>query len=69
MIVGGRVDGYNGTDGTLIEVKNRTRRLFRRIVDYEKVQLHVRVVSVLPLDVWIDGNVAMRMMGSVCCVR
>lgn len=44
IIVGGRVDGYNGTDGSLLEVKNRVRRLFNAVVDYEKVQLHVRCI-------------------------
>jgi hypothetical protein len=41
VVVGGRVDGYNGEDGTLLEVKNRTKRLFDRVVRYENVQLHV----------------------------
>lgn len=46
--VGGRVDGYNGDDGTLLEVKNRMKRLFDRIVTYEKVQLHVSSASCRP---------------------
>ena len=41
IVVGGRVDGYSGTTGALIEVKNRVHRLFDKVVDYEKVQLHV----------------------------
>lgn len=35
----GRVDGF--TDGTLTELKTRTRRLFRHVRDYEQVQLEV----------------------------
>ena len=34
---GGGEDGQ----GELLEVKNRVRRLFDRVVTYEKVQLHV----------------------------
>lgn len=42
----GRVDGF--TDGTLTELKTRTRRLFKHVRDYERVQLEVymRMVEV-----------------------
>ena len=36
----GRFDGFN-EEGTLIEIKNRMRRLFGTVVEYEKVQVHV----------------------------
>ena len=36
----GKFDGFNDDD-VLIEIKNRMRRLFGRVVDYEKVQIHV----------------------------
>lgn len=36
----GKFDGFNEV-GTLVEIKNRMRRLFGRVVDYEKVQVHV----------------------------
>jgi DNA polymerase III epsilon subunit-like protein len=42
----GRIDGF--VDGQLVEVKNRTKRLFRKVRDYEQVQLEVymRMVDV-----------------------
>lgn len=36
----GKFDGFNDDD-VLIEIKNRMRRLFGRVVDYERVQIHV----------------------------
>lgn len=36
----GRFDGFNDDD-VLIEIKNRMRRIFGRVVDYERVQIHV----------------------------
>tara|TARA_R110002074_G_scaffold36548_1_gene99453 strand:+ start:1009 stop:1878 length:870 start_codon:yes stop_codon:yes gene_type:complete len=36
----GYFDGFN-EEGTLVEIKNRMRRLFGKVVDYEKVQVHV----------------------------
>ena len=36
----GKFDGFN-EEGTLIEIKNRMRRLFGTVVEYEKVQVHV----------------------------
>ena len=36
----GRFDGFN-EEGTLVEIKNRMRRLFGTVVEYEKVQIHV----------------------------
>ena len=36
----GRFDGFN-EEGTLVEIKNRMRRLFGTVVEYEKVQVHV----------------------------
>lgn len=39
VLLVGRVDGRKA-DGTVVEVKCRRRRLFRRIVPYENVQLH-----------------------------
>ena len=42
--LGGRVDGliedYGPGTLAVLETKNRVRRLFKRVVDYEKVQLH-----------------------------
>ena len=35
----GRIDGMK-EDGSIVEVKYRRSRLFRRLVEYEKVQLH-----------------------------
>jgi hypothetical protein len=42
----GRIDGF--VDGQLVEVKNRTKRLFHKVRDYEQVQLEVymRMVDV-----------------------
>jgi len=36
----GKFDGFN-EDGTLVEIKNRMRRLFGTVPEYEKVQVHV----------------------------
>ena len=36
----GKFDGFNEA-GTLVEIKNRMRRLFGTVVEYEKVQVHV----------------------------
>ena len=36
--LGGRIDGIN-EEKTLIEIKNRVRRLFYKLRDYEKVQV------------------------------
>ena len=36
----GKFDGFNEA-GTLVEIKNRMRRLFGKVVEYEKVQVHV----------------------------
>lgn len=35
--IGGRIDGK--TDDMIIEIKNRTKRLFHKVPDYEKVQI------------------------------
>lgn len=37
-ILGGRVDGQTSS-GDVVEIKNRTRRLFGRVPDYERVQV------------------------------
>jgi hypothetical protein len=36
----GRFDGFND-EGTLIEIKNRMRRLFKTVPEYENTQVHV----------------------------
>lgn len=41
--IGGRVDGMTQS-GDVVEIKNRVRRLFYRIPEYEKVQAHVYMV-------------------------
>ena len=38
IIIRGKIDGMN--DGYVVETKNRTKRLFNMIPDYEKVQLN-----------------------------
>ena len=35
----GEVDGFLD-DGTIVEIKNRKNRLFKRIYNYEKVQMY-----------------------------
>jgi len=37
--IGGKIDGIRSTDGAIIEVKNRMKKLFFELRDYEKVQL------------------------------
>jgi hypothetical protein len=37
--VGGKMDGINHVDNTVVEVKNRVNRLFKELREYEKVQL------------------------------
>lgn len=37
--IGGKIDGINKQDGSIIEVKNRMKKLFLELRDYEKVQL------------------------------
>jgi len=37
--MGGKIDGIRSTDGAIIEVKNRMKKLFLELRDYEKVQL------------------------------
>jgi hypothetical protein len=37
--VGGKIDGINKKDGTIIEIKNRMNKLFYELRGYEKVQL------------------------------
>lgn len=39
IILGGKIDGINVEDGTIIEIKNRMKRLFHELRSYEKVQL------------------------------
>ena len=36
----GKFDGF-AEDGTLVEIKNRVRRLFKEVKEYENVQVHV----------------------------
>jgi len=40
VVVVGKFDGF-AEDGTLVEIKQRTRRLFNVVKDYENVQVHV----------------------------
>lgn len=37
--IGGKIDGIRSTDGAIIEVKNRMKKLFFELRGYEKVQL------------------------------
>ena len=37
--IGGKIDGINKEDNTIIEVKNRVNRLFYTLKNYEKVQI------------------------------
>lgn len=39
IILGGKIDGMNKKDGTIIEIKNRMNKLFYELRGYEKVQL------------------------------
>ena len=39
IVIGGKIDGFNNTDGSIIEIKNRINRLFYALRDYEKVQI------------------------------
>jgi hypothetical protein len=44
FVIVGKVDRIEvGQDGsrTLVEIKNRTNRLFKRVVDYENIQIQV----------------------------
>ena len=38
--LGGRIDGINETEDTIIEIKNRVKRLFYNLRDYEKIQVY-----------------------------
>lgn len=40
LLLGGRVDGLT-EDGELVEIKNRQRRIFDKIPDYEMIQIHI----------------------------
>ena len=37
--IGGKIDGINVDDGSIIEIKNRMNKLFKELRSYEKVQL------------------------------
>jgi hypothetical protein len=37
--IGGKIDGINKKDGTIIEIKNRMNKLFYELRGYEKIQL------------------------------
>jgi len=37
--IGGKIDGINNEDGSIIEIKNRMHKLFYQLRNYEKVQL------------------------------
>ena len=39
IFIGGKIDGINIDDGSIIEIKNRTKKLFYELRSYEKVQL------------------------------
>jgi hypothetical protein len=39
IVIGGKIDGFNASDGSIIEIKNRVHRLFYSLRDYEKVQI------------------------------
>ena len=43
MVLRGKVDGLS--DGTIIESKNRTRKLFQEIREYEQVQLEGYILT------------------------
>ena len=42
-MIGGRIDGM-AEDGTLVEVKNRQRRIFKTVPTYEKIQIMTYLV-------------------------
>lgn len=37
--IGGRIDGINEEETTVIEIKNRVHKLFHKLRDYEKIQI------------------------------
>ena len=37
--IGGRIDGINESETTIIEIKNRVHKLFYNLREYEKVQI------------------------------
>jgi hypothetical protein len=39
VYIGGKIDGINNEDGSIIEIKNRMHKLFYQLREYEKVQL------------------------------
>jgi hypothetical protein len=39
IYIGGKIDGINSENGSIIEVKNRVNKLFYSLRDYEKVQI------------------------------
>lgn len=39
ILIGGKIDGINMDDGSIIEIKNRMKKLFYEFRSYEKVQL------------------------------
>ena len=39
ILIGGKIDGINVDDGSIIEIKNRMNKLFNEFRTYEKVQL------------------------------
>ena len=46
--IGGKIDGIN-KDNVLIEIKNRVKRLFYKLRDYEKIQVYA-YMNILNLD-------------------
>lgn len=39
IVICGKIDGFNNTNGSIIEIKNRINKLFYALRDYEKVQI------------------------------
>lgn len=39
IIIGGKIDGINNNNGSIIEIKNRVYKLFYTLKEYEKVQI------------------------------
>jgi len=39
IVIGGKIDGFNNENGSIIEIKNRIHKLFYTLRDYEKVQI------------------------------
>jgi len=39
IFIGGKIDGFNNDDGSVIEIKNRVNKLFYNLRNYEKVQI------------------------------